>query len=157
MTRAPAFGIAAEKLRASEGVLLSLGSRRRQLMRTDVLEPASFELFRTLERRARLVLVGEVALQVGVTPRRTRRGPAGLGGGGAAAILRVSRCGEADQDEERDDERTVHVRLRKELGVTLRSETAYGQKTRPADDCPLTIRFQHVSTGRAGADLACRR
>ena len=66
-------GIAAEELRAIQRFLLALLHQRGQLGLGEVRGPASFEPGRPLERRPVFVLVGVVALQVGIAPGRARR------------------------------------------------------------------------------------
>ena len=66
-----AFRIAAEEFRVLERVLLTLRRRVGDLPGRDVFEAPARELLRTLERRAVLVLVRVVALQIRIAPRRS--------------------------------------------------------------------------------------
>src|SRR5262249_1533883 len=68
-----AFGITAEKLRALEGVGLTLDQGALQLLCRDVFEPAAGELVGSLERRPIFVLVRVVPGEIGIAPRRLRR------------------------------------------------------------------------------------
>ena len=70
-------GVTAEKRRAVERFLLTLGRQLGQLFFRQVGRPASLETCGTLERRAVFVLVRVVPLEIGITPGRPRlSGPA---------------------------------------------------------------------------------
>ncbi len=64
--------IAGEKPVALDGLLLAPLDHVGELLPLNVLDTLALELRRTLERRALLVLVGVVALQIRIAPRRLR-------------------------------------------------------------------------------------
>ncbi len=64
-------GIATEELRPLERLLLALLHQVGELLRADVFHSSAREFSGPLERRAVLVLVRVVALQVGIAPGRS--------------------------------------------------------------------------------------
>ena len=100
--------VAAEELGSGERVLLALGDGCRHLLRCDAFDSAPLELLGLLERRAGLVLVRVVALQIRIAPRRFRRSP--RCSGGAAGVLGTERRGHRDQRDERGEEWPDHGR-----------------------------------------------
>src|SRR5207249_1486662 len=68
-----AFRIPAQEFRALERVGLPLLHSVVELLRRHIVETPALEFLRPLEWRAVLVLVGVVALQIWIAPRRLRR------------------------------------------------------------------------------------
>src|SRR5262249_4673685 len=62
--------ITREKRCTLDSRLLPLLNQSLELLPLDILDPPTLEFRRPLERRALLVLVGEVSLQVWIAPRR---------------------------------------------------------------------------------------